>query len=509
MALAVDTGATVKMTLYSNNDNEGNWDSGTDGPDAYNVKIQGTNSESWQVSKNSTENATLTLTAVNMSAVGSHLNMWMMSNLTQYYTHIKVRLQSSIGNYREFTIATSSLQDVTGEFHAFALDLAGGVQTGTFDSSSVTAIWVEVNNSTSGNIRSVINNWIDAMYFGRGLTFDGSDTADKIFSEAAALDELTANKFGVLIEVDEVIFAQGDIVFDDNGSANTQTSDGETVIFTKKTNTTNTYRLILIGTNNTVVFNNTNISATDTARFLFDSSGTINSFNMTGGGFKKASSVAFKSGQTINGVNFTECGEVDTNGATISNSNFISTIETITGSLAINSSSELGNMSKLNFSDYHANSRYAIYIPASVTGTITLTDFVFDNPSSAYCLYWAGTGTLIVNRGGTTNISNYTSPGTVTIQSSVSIDVHIEDQSNNDLADAWVYIDTNPTIGDIADIVNTQSNSTGDVSTSYSGAATSATIRIRKYGYKPYKGTISLLADSNTNITLITDPQQT
>ena len=207
MALAVDTNATVKMTLHTNNDNEGNW-SGTDGPDSYNVLIQGTNSESWQVSKNTSETGTLDL-ANDVSGTGNHINMWMMSNLTQYLTSIKVRLISTVGNYREYTIATSTLQDVTGEFHCFALNIVGGTQTGTFVPASFSSIEITVDNSTSGNIRSVINNWIDAIYYGRGLTFDGSDTSDKMFSESAALDELTANKYGVMIEVDEQIFVQG------------------------------------------------------------------------------------------------------------------------------------------------------------------------------------------------------------------------------------------------------------------------------------------------------------
>ena len=138
MALAVDTGATVKMTLHTNNDNEGNW-TGTDGPDAYNILIQGTNSESWQVSKNSDETGTLAIVS-DVSGTGNHVNMWMMSNLTQYLTFIKVQLISTAGNYREYTIATDALQDVTGEFHCFALDIAGGAQTGTFVPANLSSI---------------------------------------------------------------------------------------------------------------------------------------------------------------------------------------------------------------------------------------------------------------------------------------------------------------------------------------------------------------------------------
>jgi len=48
------TVALAGMSLHTDNDNEGNW-GGTDGADTYNVSIQGSNSESWQVSKNASE----------------------------------------------------------------------------------------------------------------------------------------------------------------------------------------------------------------------------------------------------------------------------------------------------------------------------------------------------------------------------------------------------------------------------------------------------------------------
>ena len=48
------TVAVSGMSLHTNNDNEAGW-SGTDGPDAYFVAVQGSNSESWLVSKNSSE----------------------------------------------------------------------------------------------------------------------------------------------------------------------------------------------------------------------------------------------------------------------------------------------------------------------------------------------------------------------------------------------------------------------------------------------------------------------
>ncbi|MHA1661855.1 MAG: hypothetical protein ACTSVR_01200, partial [Candidatus Thorarchaeota archaeon] len=74
MALAIDTSASVKMTLHTNNDNESNW-SGTDGADTYNVAIQGSNSESWQVSKNTSETGSLALSN-DISGTDNHFNLW-------------------------------------------------------------------------------------------------------------------------------------------------------------------------------------------------------------------------------------------------------------------------------------------------------------------------------------------------------------------------------------------------------------------------------------------------
>lgn len=500
MALAVDAGATVKMTLHTNNDNEGNW-TGTDGPDTYNILIQGTNSESWLVSKNASETGVLAV-GRDVSGTGNHVNIWMMSNLTQYLTSIKVQLISTAGNYREYTIATSALQDVTGEFHCFALNIAGGAQTGTFVPASLSSISIIVDNSTSGNIRSVINNWIDAIYYGRGLTFDGSDTADKMFSEAAALDELTANKYGVMIEVDEQIFIQGDIIFDDNGSANTQTSDGENVVFTKKTNTTNTYRLHLIGSNNTVVFINTNISATDTARFGFDSSGTVGSFDMTGGGFKKASSVDFKTGQTISDVNFTECGEVDTNGATLDGCNFISTIEDTTGALIVNSDTEGEACDNLSFSGYAANGRHAVYVAAGVT-EFDMDNWTFDDPNNTtdYALYWAGAaGTLTVNALNGTNLvtagCEAAVGGTVSVVANpVTLQLNVTDITTGDpisAARCFVLVSNGDNFPYNASVTITGSGTTATVTHADHGYSTGANVNIQGASPDVYNGCYSI-----------------
>jgi len=519
MVLALDTGATVKMTLLVDNDSQESW-VGTDDLDDYNMHVQGTNSESWLVSKNATETGTLTVSAADMSGTGNHFNMWMQTNLTQYLTSITVTLQSSSGNYRLYTIGTSSVPEVTGEFHCFALDLNnGGIETGTFNPASVPTIAVEINNSSSGNIRSVINNWIDAMYYGRGLTFDGSSTSDNMFTEATAIDELEANKYGVLFNIDEQIFVQGDIVFDDDGGSNTQSSNGENVVFTEKTNTTNTYRLILIGADNTITFNNTNISATGAAQFGFDSSGTIGSFDMTGGGLKKVSSAIFKSGQTITNVNFTECRAVDTNGATLDGCNFISTIEPSSGALLVNVDTEAEACTNLSFLDYALSNRYAVYVAASVT-EFDMDNWYFDDPNNTdhWAVYWLGdTGTLTINAVNGTNLVSAGCRaelgGTVLVVANpVTMTVTVKDTASppqpieNALVLVWVTDDTNYPYDATVNI--TSSGTLATVTHVGHGMETDDYVRIYGVNEAPYNGSFQITVNTSSEYeyTMLGDP---
>jgi len=69
---------------------------------------------------------------------------------------------------------------------------------------------------------------------------------------------------------------------------------------------------------------------------------------------------------------------------------------------------------------------------------------------------------------------------------------------------------TNEDLDAAGNITNTTTDVNGDITqASYTGAASSATLRVRLYGYKAYLSTITLTQDSATNVTLISDPQQT
>ena len=105
-------------------------------------------------------------------------------------------------------------------------------------------------------------------------------------------------------------------------------------------------------------------------------------------------------------------------------------------------------------------------------------------------------------------VRNGTSASTNIVSGGVTIDVNIKDESASPVQGAFVYIDDDLGVG--GSIANTTTDASGNITQqNYSGAASTATLRVRKYGFKPYVGTISLALNSATNITLIADPQQT
>ena len=293
------TVALTGMTLHSNNDNEGGW-GGTDGPDAYNNAVEGSNSESWQVSKNGTETGTLTLSST-LSASRSIFMFWMSSNLSPYYTDITLLLESSNNNNKSFEVANSTNKAIGGNFVASVVDFVNkGTETGTFVPASFSALDITVDNSSSGNIRSVINNWIDAMYYGPGHTASSTTTGDALFDEIATQDD--ASKYGVVWNYNDIIYCQGDLSL--TGSA--MTSIGETLVFVDTLNGYDRYNLDISGT---VTFQNTNIIGAGAVDFDMDCTGAT--FSMTGGSLAGMNLLTLVSGQTFVAVVITDGGLID------------------------------------------------------------------------------------------------------------------------------------------------------------------------------------------------------
>ena len=156
---------------------------------------------------------------------------------------------------------------------------------------------------------------LDAMDTGTGLTFQGTTTTDKLFSESVAQDEVTA--IGAIKEENGVVFCQGSVEF----SGTAQTSDSETFIFIDTvsaiTSTGYTYQFDITGT---VTFQNSSINAVGKVDYNFDTSGAT-AFTMNGGSASNYLALTTGAGQTISGVVF-QAGGAGTIANTISASTF-------------------------------------------------------------------------------------------------------------------------------------------------------------------------------------------
>lgn len=221
--------------------------------------------------------------------------------------------------------------------------------------------------------------------------------------------------------------------------------------------------------------------------------------------FTDMSTFIFQSNATLVRDVFNRCALITQDGATFTDCVFDSS--TNSPAILVDNMSLVSGCSFVSVGTGHA-------LEITTAGTYNLADCVFtgyglDETTDA-AIYNNSGGLVTLNRSGglSTTVLNGSGASTV-IQASVTIDVHVQDEAAADIGTAYVYIDTAPSIGDTADIANTTTDASGDITqASYSGAASSAVIRVRKYGYKANKGTISLLSNTINTVILIADPQQ-
>jgi hypothetical protein len=280
------------MTLLTNNDNEANW-AGTDGPDAFDFREQGLNSESWYISKNGNENGTLSVSASMPTARGVYV-VWLASSVKAIYTAIGLTLQSSTNNNVFYQVADTVDRRVDGAFRAFAFDYVNqGTPTGTFNPANLTSSIFNVQMANA-NVRNTPNHWIDAIYYGVGHTVSGTTTTDKLFNEAWDYEYNTdTRRYGVLEKYNAIIFAQADLTL----SGTSLISDAETLVFADATFGYSVYNLNITGT---VTFNNTSVLTAGTKLFNLDTTGST--FSMSGGALEGGDTITLVSGTIFDGV---------------------------------------------------------------------------------------------------------------------------------------------------------------------------------------------------------------
>lgn len=381
------------------------------GENGYSTEIfqQGTSSQAWLVSKEAVEVATFNYyaansnTAANMSAAGTHVYLHLRCDIAPFLDYIKFRLVDGSGNYSEWNIVDhTSTFEWYGEWKTFVLNLATtpDATSGTLNLADVRTLYFTVDNSNSGNIRSIENTYIDVVRFGTGITcYDDSGTPFN-FADIEAISNNTANKYGIIEEISGVQYVRGRITIGDDSANNYDAnfvSNDETVVFLKAATSgesiaddllgitlqgtatgTTTMRLgTSLGTGNALTGRNgTTIMGEDESVIinLVLPTSNIDSIDFYGSTFRRTNATIDLSGVgEVGGCTFDGCDQVSIGTATIRNSLFLNTVASSSeGAIALDGSVAYDLRNCL-----FANNAVAIEVVDVPTGDFTVAGLDF------------------------------------------------------------------------------------------------------------------------------------
>lgn len=510
MAVTVTPNLT---TLSLAQDNTGGTWAGASGAFDTEVFYQGSASWYYQTPKNAVGDGNFTPTAaVDMSAADTHLYWWMKCDVFPFCeilntgatpSGLMVKIESSATDYVTWHIAGKDTWG--GEWKGFVIDVNNTANkfatVGTLNLAAVTKVSFLTDNSNSGNIRIIDNTNINAVRFGTGLTLTGTDF-DLV--DAALVDELVANKYGILQLIDGNVHCQGRVVIGSGATTATFNSTDEEIVFKDVLVSSTLYELNIVGSGNVSVLKGFSGKAAGAARFKFDASDATADLTMTGSALKRAALILFASTSDIQTSTFNNCLQIDPSTGTFKN-NSISNYTGAEGG-AILFPSDDTNFSDITFSLCDQDIEYTA---TSDTSTPTLLNIIHDDNAGDFDVNNTSGSAVTFALSGTSN-GNSSTGSAVTFSSSATLSLTVKDEAGAIIGGAFAYIDDNNLT---PFIMNDTTNAvTGIATTSWTGGAVAgATWRVRKYGYKQYKAIADVPASGSKDIpvTLIADPQQT
>ncbi len=515
---------TELLTLVSSADletSEGDW-LGNQGNTDDEVYIQGIGSYTWQASKNARTSCTFTPTTnVNMSAPNTHLYWWALNAVASFmepktevaddpgYT---LRLTDGSANYVEWRIAGSDTWG--GEWRCFVLDVNDTsdiyASSGSLDLSDIDVITWYVDISNSGNIRIIDNQWNDIVRIGTGLKATGTDFD---LTDIAADDNLAANKYGITENIDGVIFCQGELQIGDGATTTTFNSTDEALIYRDRNAdglgvvSDGLYKLTFSGTGctaNVAGLVAKGAGITDKTRYLIDAATTDITLTLDASTFIRADYVNFAAGDSITNCSFNDCRQIDPSTSTFQG-NTISNYATTSGGALLFPSDD-NNMSDLTFVNNWDSVEYGT---GSDSTDPNFNNFQFDDVGGKYDVNNTSSVSGTIGLSNESNANSYNPSGdVVSFSTSVQLTMTVKNSAGTTISGAFAYIDNND---ETPYIMNTTTNAVGVASTSYVGTAVYDSVwRVRKYGYKPYKQLVDIIASNiSVPVTLVVDPQQT
>jgi hypothetical protein len=453
MALTVSANLT---TITEGTSGDSTYWTGTDGASTE-IYQQGVSSEGWVVSKNATETGIFDYytkngsTAADMSATDTHLYLHLRCDIAPFIDYLYVRVSSTSAgttNYKQWTLVdNTSTIEWYGEWKTFILDINSthSSSNGTLTYSDVRSIGLVVDNSNSGNIRSIENTYIDVVRFGTGITCYESTSATFDFADIEAISNNTTNKYGIIEKIGGIFFVRGRVVIGDSSGTNygNLTTNDETLVFLdasvsgeaitstlyqvnfvgNSTNTTNIQFGTKVGTGDTMTGRNGTVIMGETTSVTVSMSSTsdVNALKLYGSTFRQFSDdINFEtalSTDEIAGCTFDTCDQVNSGAADVRNCNFLNSTEATTSGAFLWDSSEV-DMKNCLF----VNNPRAIEVP-TLSADMTINGLSF--ASNTYDIRYEGASNYNCNvvdsdspsieNAGAGTLSAVSSPVTTTI----------------------------------------------------------------------------------------------
>lgn len=445
--MAVTVTANLTDVSLANDNTGGTW-VGASGAFDTEIKYQGTGSWFYQTPKNSSGDGNFTPTAsIDLSAADTHLYWWMLCNVAPFLellntsttsSGLMVKIESGASDYVTWHIAGSDTWG--GEWKAFVIDVNNTADTfsvtGTLDLSAVTKISFLTDNSNSGNIRIVDNTAIDAVRFGTGLTLTGTTFG---LADAAADDELVANKYGILQNIDGNIHCQGRITIGNGATTTTFNSTDEEIVFKDVIVSAGLYKYDFVGSGNTSVVQGFVAKGAGAATFVVDASDTAADLTLSGSTFIRAGLIDFASTSDVQSTVFNNCDQIVPSTGVFTNntiSNFVGT----TGSVLFPSTD--ANISGLSIINCDNGIEYD---SGSDSTSPAFDDITFDDAGGNYDVNNTSGAEISISKNNGSNPNSYNPGGDIVnfLGASVITSITVKDADDASLVSdarvlAWV-----------------------------------------------------------------------
>jgi len=365
----------------------------------------------------------------------------------------QVLIGSGTGDFDQFYVRGSDDAALDG-WRNYAVDPTATPSTSTGSPTNTNFIGAQWKILGSGSLKGNPNG-IDAFRHGRELQItEGFTVAEGTFAGAAAADNATSARWGIITLFNGTYQFHGAFVMGTTGTAVSFT-DSDRAIFVLED------QFVLPGFNefeirhasSVVNWNNIQITALGTtAPFLL----TLDVGTFTGDScfFTGAGTTTFSSSQACTNSTWKGCGQITHAGANLSGSNVLtSTVAAGSGAVYYNIAADPdGEMDNMVFSQ-GAAAHSAIEFGTAVTASITLRGIDFtgfgstDDVNGAVFKFLATSGSLNLNLVGCTTDGTFSVDDSAGITVTVVINpvtesVNVKDTNKTNIQNARVFIET-------------------------------------------------------------------